>query len=326
MTTGLPGQFLRPFAVVITAATLSSLLVSFTLTPLLARLYPARRTTETIGRSPLARFGRAWDRGFDCARARVRALAAQCPCRVAGSSSPSAWRALRPASSLLVFGLIGFDFFPSGDQSELDLTPDHAAGDLARSDDQAVAQKIEAELRQYPEVRSICTRSSARAAGACRAPAQRRQQLRPRSRRCWSLAANARARSADIAEDMRQHFDGRYPGAKMRIGVPNAFGFGGFGGAPIQVQVQGTDPAVVDRLATQIQQRSPAVPGAVGLENSNDNLQTQLRAKIDWTRAADLGVAARDAWHRAARRPGRLHLERQPVPPARAPARFRSAC
>jgi len=31
MTTGLPAQFLGPFAVVITAATLSSLLVSFTL-------------------------------------------------------------------------------------------------------------------------------------------------------------------------------------------------------------------------------------------------------------------------------------------------------
>ena len=39
MTTGLPAQFLQPFAVVITAATLSSLLVSFTLTPMLARLF-----------------------------------------------------------------------------------------------------------------------------------------------------------------------------------------------------------------------------------------------------------------------------------------------
>jgi HAE1 family hydrophobic/amphiphilic exporter-1 len=77
--------------------------------------------------------------------------------------------------------------------------------------------------------------------------------------------------------------------------MPNAFGFGGFSGAPIQVEVQGSDPAVVDRLATQVQQQVATVPGAVGLENSNDNLQTQLRAKIDWTRAADLGVNARDA-------------------------------
>jgi len=37
------------------------------------------------------------------------------------------------------------------------------------------------------------------------------------------------------------------------------------------------------------------VPGAVGLDNSNDNVQTQLRARTDWTRAADLGVNPRDA-------------------------------
>src|SRR5262249_15814884 len=73
------------------------------------------------------------------------------------------------------------------------------------------------------------------------------------------------------------------------------FGFGGYGGAPIQVQVQGSDPHVVDQLATRIQQRIAAVPGAVGLDNSNDNLQTQLRARTDWTRAADLGVTPRDA-------------------------------
>src|SRR5438874_519103 len=39
MTTGLPAQFLAPFAVVITGATLSSLVVSFTLTPLMARQF-----------------------------------------------------------------------------------------------------------------------------------------------------------------------------------------------------------------------------------------------------------------------------------------------
>jgi HAE1 family hydrophobic/amphiphilic exporter-1 len=110
------------------------------------------------------------------------------------------------------------------------------------------------------------------------------------------VARGDRARSsADIAEDVRQRFERRYPGAKVRVGMPNAFGFGGYAGAPIQVQVQGSDPQVVVQLATRIQQRIAAVPGAVGLDNSNDNMQTQLRARTDWTRAADLGVNPRDA-------------------------------
>src|SRR5262249_33353676 len=66
MTTGLPAQFLQPFAVVITAATLSSLLVSFTLTPMLARTFLRPPSNGPIGRwSLLERFGRVWDTGFE---------------------------------------------------------------------------------------------------------------------------------------------------------------------------------------------------------------------------------------------------------------------
>src|SRR5262249_6067302 len=82
------------------------------------------------------------------------------------------------------------------------------------------------------------------------------------------------------------------PTAKIQIGLPNAFGFGGFGGQPIQVQVQGPDPATVDQLALQVQHVLEQVPGASAVRSSNDNLQTQIRATIDWRRAADLGVTA----------------------------------
>jgi hydrophobic/amphiphilic exporter-1 (mainly G- bacteria), HAE1 family len=152
---------------------------------------------------------------------------------------------------------------------------------------------MELELRQYPEVRSLYSIVGRAAvpgsAGGLSGTnqAQMTALLVPR--------ADRRRSSADLAEDVRQRFEGHFPGAKIRVGMPNAFGFGGFGGAPIQVKVQGSDPAVVDRLAAAVQQEVSTVPGAVGLENSDDNLQTQLRAKIDWTRAADLGVSARDA-------------------------------
>jgi HAE1 family hydrophobic/amphiphilic exporter-1 len=79
------------------------------------------------------------------------------------------------------------------------------------------------------------------------------------------------------------------------IGLPNAFGFGGFGNQPIQVQVQGLDPAILDPLAAQVEEIVRGVPGAAGVQNSNDNRQTQLRAKIDWARAADLGVTPQQA-------------------------------
>ncbi|MBV8715012.1 MAG: efflux RND transporter permease subunit [Chloroflexi bacterium] len=290
MTTGLPAQFLQPFAVVITAATLSSLLVSFALTPMLARFF-LRHTEESTGTGPLARFGRFWDAGFGRLEHGYE--------RLLKWSLPRRWRVIAMGLAsfaagigLLVFGLIGLDFFPNGDQSELDITLTMPASTTLDATN-ATAQKIEGELRAFPEVRSLFSVVGESSVGGQPTEigganqAQITALLVPRGDRSRS--------SADIAEDVRQRFDRRYPGAKVQVGMPNAFGFGGYGGAPIQVQVQGSDPQVVDKLASEIQQRVAAVPGAVGLDNSNDNVQTQLRARIDWTRAADLGINPRDA-------------------------------
>ncbi|MBV9355872.1 MAG: efflux RND transporter permease subunit, partial [Chloroflexi bacterium] len=290
LTTGLPQQFLAPFAVVITAATLSSLLVSFTLTPLLARLF-LRPTEATAGTSLWARFGRAWDRGFDRLEHGYEA--------VLRWSLPRRWLviALGLASfvagiSLFALGYIGLDFFPNGDQSEVDLTLSlPSATSLAATD--AVAQDVERRLRDVPEVRSLYSvvgQAPGNGAGFTLSGSNQAQitvLLVPRADRGRSSAA--------IAEDIRTHLEGQYPGAKLQVGMPNAFGFGGFAGAPIQVQIQGTDPQTVDRLSRAVQAAIAAVPGAVDLDNSDDNVQPQLRAKIDWTRAADLGVSARDA-------------------------------
>jgi len=85
------------------------------------------------------------------------------------------------------------------------------------------------------------------------------------------------------------------PTAKIQIGLPNAFGFGGFGGQPIQVQVQGRDHAQLNELAAQVQQVVMDTPGATSVRSSNDNRQTQVRATVDWARAADLGVTPQAA-------------------------------
>src|SRR5947208_8168269 len=69
LISGVVGDIIRPFALVVAAATLTSLLVSFTLTPLLAsrflyRLDPVHRQNERNATGPLAAVGRVWDRGF----------------------------------------------------------------------------------------------------------------------------------------------------------------------------------------------------------------------------------------------------------------------
>src|SRR5262249_29608158 len=142
-------------AVVITSATLCSLLVSFTLTPMLARFSLRPPGDSAAATTPLARFGRVWDAGFAGLEHRYERLLAW--------SIPHRWiviavgmASFAAGISLLVFGLIGLDFFPSGDQSELDLTLTMPASTSLEASN-TVAQDIEARLRAYPEVRSLYT-------------------------------------------------------------------------------------------------------------------------------------------------------------------------
>ncbi len=291
MTTGIPRQFLAPFAVVIATATLASLAVSFTLTPLLASTF-LKYGDQTVGNGPLDRFGRAWDRGFDRLEHGYQWLL-----RV---SLPRRWAVIAvglatfaAGVALPMYGFIGSDFFQSGDQSEIDINLSMPpASSLSTTND--VARQIEEVLRGQPEIRgiySIVGQTGQAGPGTEGGTGASQAQIAG-----LLVSTHERTRSsARIAEELRRTFDNAYPGAKIRIGLPNAFGFGGFGAAPIQVRVQGPDPAVVNRLAVDAEKILRGVPGAVEVQNSNDNVQTQIRAKIDWTKAADLGVSARDA-------------------------------
>ncbi|HEY3081530.1 MAG TPA: efflux RND transporter permease subunit [Chloroflexota bacterium] len=289
MISGISGQVLDPFAVVITTATLASLLVSFTLTPLLASRLLKDGDDEKRGNGLLDRFGRTWDRGFLWLEHRYQALLR--------ASLPRRWlvialgvASLAAGLSLPFLGLIGSDFFPSGDQSEIDVEILMPPATSLEATNQ-VALAVERDLRGHPEVRSLHTAVGGGAGSDSFSFGSNRVEIvaslvGPRERH---------VSSRQLTEQIRAELDGRYPGARLRFGTPNAFGFGGFDGAPIQIQVKGRDPATLDALAAQVEADVRAVPGAIDVRSSNAERQTQLRATVDWARAADLGVMPRDA-------------------------------
>jgi hydrophobic/amphiphilic exporter-1 (mainly G- bacteria), HAE1 family len=287
MLSGVPAQFLRPFALTIAIATLASLAISFTLTPLLASRF--LKHDDEQGRSPMARFGRWWDRGFDAMERRYEVLLRW--------ALPHRWivigiglASFALGLSLWFLGLIGSDFFPSGDQSEIDITitmPPSTSLDATNN----ITLAIERLLHDYEEIHTVYTTvgQSGNSFGGStgRNQAQIAALLVPAPERHRS--------SAEIGADIRTAVAGSIPAAKIQIGLPNAFGFGGFGAQPIQAQVQGLEPATLNALAAQVEEAVRSVPSATSIQNSNDNVQRQLRAKIDWDRAADLGVTPQQA-------------------------------
>ncbi|MFN8632614.1 MAG: efflux RND transporter permease subunit [Chloroflexota bacterium] len=287
MLTGVSAQFLRPFALTIAVATLASLLVSFTLTPLLAsRLL---RHDEGTGHGLMARFGRVWDAGFMWMERKYEGLLHH--------SLPHRWLVILAGLASMVFGislwvmgLIGSDFFPSGDQSELNITLNMpSATSLDETD--AATKNFERILRTYPEVRDIFSIVGASSDGFGGGTNADQSQIT-----ALLVSPHERHRSsALLADELRAVLQSAAPNAKVQVGRPNAFGFGGFGGQPIQALVQGPDPQIVNQLASQVQHAIQATPGAAAVRNSNENVQPQIRVSVDWQRAADLGVSVQAA-------------------------------
>ena len=287
MLTGVSAQFLRPFALTIAIATLASLLVSFTLTPLLASRFLTH--DDGTGQGWMARFGRVWDAGFMWLERRYEWLLEH--------SLPHRWLVILVGLASMVFGislwvmgLIGSDFFPSGDQSEINITLSMPSATSLEETD-AATRNFERILRSYPEVTNVFAIVGASNDGFGGGTNPDQSQIT-----ALLVSPHDRHRSsAAIADELRVVLESAAPSAKIQIGRPNAFGFGGFGGQPIQALVQGNDAQTVNQLATQVQQAMLTVPGIAGVRNSNENVQPQIRVSVDWRRAADLGVSVQSA-------------------------------
>jgi HAE1 family hydrophobic/amphiphilic exporter-1 len=300
LITGVAGDFIRPFALVVAAATLTSLVVSFTLTPLLASRLVNRASAEQTGSGPLAVFGRWWNRGFDglahgyqrvlrlVLTGRVLSLGRV---RIGGRWSVIALGlgAFAAGGALFASGVIGVDIFPSGDQSQINMSLTMPPATTIQSTN-AVVQKIEEKLKTMPEVRSVYSSTGTGSNGfgvAGGNSAALTVLLVPISERTRSAEA--------IADEFRQTLDPHIPQARLGVGPANAFGFSGAAGQPISVAVRGPDPNTLNRLVDQATTEIKAVPGAVEVNNANQRTQPDLVLNVDRARAADLGITTQVA-------------------------------
>jgi len=304
---GISGEFIQPFALTIAAATLTSLAVSFTLTPLLASRFLRVEHALKQGAGPLDAFGRRWDNGFDRVGRGYQRLLGKVltgrilrflPGRHGRRGIGARWLVIVAGLLSLVIGLgtlatgrIGFDIFPSGDQSEVDVTVTMPSATTLASTD-AVVRELEARLKHYPEVIHVIS-DVGTSLGQSFSPtpagdtAQMRVLLVPPQQRSRSAAA--------VADDMGANLPKGIPGVKVRTGLQNPFGFGGFGTQPIQAAVRGPNADVLNNLVDQVTAAIKSVPGATDVNNVNENTQPEYVVSVDRNKAADLGITAEQA-------------------------------
>jgi HAE1 family hydrophobic/amphiphilic exporter-1 len=276
--TGIIGKFMKEFGLVIVVATLFSLLVSFTLTPLLAGRWSVKKRSPGV--PPWARwFQTAFDRlgGWYAGRVLPWALRNRilvpviCGLLVIGSIA------------LVPLGFIGSEFIPATNTGVLTGSLQYRIGQpLAVT--AAGMSKLEAGLLHIDGVASVLTTIGSKQSGNS------------------NLTGGHLAQFTVILDKSRRRETNRVLGAAQKLGslVPGADyhiatqGGGGGGGSPIQFTLTGPD-AALSAGANKVAALIKAQPGVVNVQTAADSNGPRLDIRIDPRRANVLGVAPADA-------------------------------
>src|SRR5262249_35127045 len=149
---GVTGAFIRNFALVIVVATLASLLVSFTLTPLLA----SRWLTLGDQRSLVARLASAWEPGY---RWLERHYATLLDWSLHHRPASLVLAVATLFASFRIAPLLGSEFVPEPDDRVINVTGELPGGTTLDAADRA-AHRWEAALLDhdaFPEIHSLYT-------------------------------------------------------------------------------------------------------------------------------------------------------------------------
>lgn len=282
------GRFLFQFGLTAAVAVLVSLLVSFTLTPMMsARLLRVRDGGGAAGR-PRSRTGfyAAIERGY------LAALGWALDHRrlVLGTA------ALIVAASWPLSGLVRQEYIPSNvDEGEFEVTVTAPEGASLPAMN-AVAERIEAELRQVRGVRLVHATAGGGFIGGLNT-ARFYVRLAPHAERVFSWrrlftltpwrAFQGNYSQRDVVMEIRRRLR-QFPDLRVSIRNPQTISLGG-PNFDIDFALLGPDLEVLHHFAEQLRQRAPQL----GLLDADITLKLdkpELRLEIARDRAARLGV------------------------------------
>jgi HAE1 family hydrophobic/amphiphilic exporter-1 len=293
------GRFLYQFGITASVAILVSLLVSFTLTPMMsARLLAgdAAKAGETHGEA-------ASRRGFYGLLDRVYTALLRLVMRhrllVAGLAI------LVILSSIPLYGLVKQDFIPSNvDEAEFGVFLSAPEGTSLSAMDEAL-RAVEEDLKQMPEVRLILGTAGSFFSGAVNS-ARIYIRIPPHVERTINLTkfwnglkrgeplavfrGNYSAR--DVQQKIRQRLR-KYTHLRPTVRNPQTINLGGGGFTDLEFVLRGPDLLELVKYANELRDRAPEL-GLVDADVTLKLDKPELRVEIDRARAADLGVDSTD--------------------------------
>jgi HAE1 family hydrophobic/amphiphilic exporter-1 len=315
---GVIGQFFRSFGITVAFATLFSLFVSFTLTPMLAARWYKKGERNEYDTGFAGAFDRAFLRFEDWYRSVLRGVLtfAYTPKTQTRNVGVRAWSGfwkwwLRgPVLVLLVgnlflfaiFGLLGknlgFRFAPEQDQGQVSVLVQAPPGSsLAYTE--SVTRQIENVIYSTPDLkhdaRFVSTTIGNAGPGQNATGTQyahvdltlydRRSILD--SAQFWKHEHLRNRSDVDVAAEIGK-LTRNIVGA--RILPANVSGFGG-GSPPLEIDLTGPDFNQLEAATKQVQKLIASTPGTYNVDNSFKNSQPEVEVRLDRIKAPEFGLS-----------------------------------
>lgn len=291
------GRFLYQFGVTAAVAVLVSLVVSFTLTPMMASRLLRPVAVGHGTHAPASRRGfYAWLDGLYtralrwCVRHRVVTLVVA---------------AIVVSSSVPLYGLLRQDYVPSDvDEAEFNVNVLGPEGVSFEAFDLA-AREVEDRIRRHPAV--ITTLNSV--GGSFLGQVNRAEiyvRIQPHEKRYFSFgrlidetlqgrplaAFRGNYTQSDVMQQLRRELRG-FPDLRVSVRPFAAFNIGG-GNFDIDLAIRGPELEKLAEYTERLRARSRELGGLPDIDTTLKLDTPELRVELDRQRAADLGISPRD--------------------------------
>lgn len=293
------GRFLYQFGITAAVAILVSLLVSFTLTPMMSSRLIKVGDTEGAGhQAPSSRKG--FYRWIDSSYAKMLTVAMRHRVPVFVIAI------LVILSSVPLYRSVRQEFIPSNvDEAEFEVSINGPEGtNLAVMNE--TMQAIEKDILSTQGVKLVLSNAGGSFLGGVN-QGNVYVRIAPHGERTFSLgrlwtesrsghplnAFKGNYSQQDVMQEVRRRLQKYSP---MRVGVRNApsFNFGAGGRFDIDFNLRGPDIVALAAYADELMKRSQSLGGIVDADTSLKLNKPELRVEIDRARAADLGVDSTD--------------------------------
>ena len=271
---GVTGRFLNSFGVTMAFAIMVSLLVSFTLTPVLCAKWLSPADPEKHKeKSRESRLFRPIDRGY------VALLSWSMRHRLAVVAIAIALVAAIP----MLGRMVGASFMPEDDRAEFEVNVRFPQGvSLERVD--SILKEIEDTIRPIQDVTGLLTTVGGE--GDAITNGQLIVLLTPHAERARHQFA--------VMDDVRKAVLPLRDRARISVDNPPPVSGSGFRAAEINYNVRGPDLATVEQYARSIQRKMESLPGIVDVDTTAEPGKPEVQIQIDRKKAADLGVRVAD--------------------------------